>query len=251
MKGIRAYFIFILYFISLAVWAADKPTVLITGANRGLGLEFAEQYKADGYNVLATARKPDAAKALNKLGVKVYQLDVTSQQSVDALEKELKGQPIDILINNAGMNVKHQSLQDLDLEKMKTVFEVNSIGPVRVTQALLPNLLKGNGKKVINISSQLGSIANNTGTDKRSYRYSYRASKAALNQLNRSMANEFAKDGFICVVIHPGWVRTDMGGAMATYSTKESIESMIGVINKLTKKDNGRFLNLDGSSLPW
>lgn len=253
MKGFRYYLLLAISVISSSVWAASeqKPTVLITGASRGLGYEFARQYKADGYHVIATARKPDKSDALTKLGVKVYQLDVTSQASVDALAKELKNKPIDILINNAGINVDHQKLSDLDLEQMKYVFEVNSIGPVRVTQALLPNLMAGKEKKVINISSQLGSIENNTGTYTHSYRYSYRASKAALNQLNRSMANEFGKDGFICVALHPGWVRTDMGGPMAKYSTRQSIEFMIKVISGLTSKDNGKFLNLDGSRLPW
>lgn len=226
-------------------------TVLITGANRGLGLEFAKQYKADGYHVIATARDPEKATALSKLDVKVYPLDVTSQQSVDALAKDLKKQPIDILINNAGISADNQELKELDLEKMKKVFDVNAFGPIRVTQALLPNLMLGQGKKIINISSQLGSITNNTGTTKMSYRYSYRASKSALNQLNRSMANELGSKGFVVVVMHPGWVRTDMGGPMATYSPKESIQSMIHVIDKLTPKDNGAFLNLDGTTLPW
>lgn len=253
MKGFRFCLILILSVVSVNVWAASdhKATVLITGANRGLGYEFAKQYQADGYHVIATARKPETANALNKLDVTVYPLDVTSEASVAALAKALKGQPIDILINNAGINVPHQKLEDLDLAKMKYVFAVNSIGPVMVTKALLPNLMAGKGKKIINISSQLGSITNNTGVSINSYRYTYRASKAALNQLNRSMANELGQKGFVCVVMHPGWVRTDMGGSSATYSPKESIQSMIDVINKLSKNDNGKFLNLDGSTLPW
>ncbi len=224
-----------------------KPSVLITGANRGLGLEFARQFHAAGYRVIGTARKPAAAEELNALGVRVEELDVTDPESVAALARALRDDPLDVLINNAGITGRIRSIADADFGTVERVLQVNTIGPMRITQALLPNLRKGNRKLVVNITSGLGSIEQNT----RGGHYGYRESKAALNMFTRSLAAELRADGFRCIVMSPGWVRTDMGGPRARLSPEESIRGMITVINGLRAEDSGRFFSYAGKQLPW
>lgn len=237
-------FLCAIFFASLG---AESPTVLITGANRGLGLEFARQYHEKGFTVIGTARKPEKAAKLNALGVRVEQLDVTEDASVKSLASRLRNIPIDLLINNAGiLRNRSGSMATLDFDDFDLTFAVNSTGPMRVTQSLLPNLRQGNRKKIVSITSMLGSIERNRGG-----MYSYRASKAALNQLNKTMSLELGSEGFTCLVLHPGWVATDMGGAGATYAPEESVRSMIEVIDNLNPSDNGRYLDLDGQSIPW
>lgn len=240
---------FTLLLMSSTIFASEtnQRTVLITGANRGLGLEFARQFNAKGYHVIGTARKPQQAKKLEALGVQVEQLDVTDASSVSHLAKQLKNQPIDILVNNAGILVRDRNLNDLKIKDLERTLQVNTIGPMRMVKALMPNLKAGHEKRIVNISSRLGSIEENTSVGY----YSYRASKAALNQLNRSLSNELQRKGFITIAIHPGWVRTDMGGHFATYSTKSSIKRILRVLEGLTPQDSGRFFDLNGKPLPW
>jgi NAD(P)-dependent dehydrogenase (short-subunit alcohol dehydrogenase family) len=229
--------------------AAGKPkTVLITGANRGLGLEFAREYHARGYRVIGTARNPGEADELHGLGVRVEQLDVADPASVRALGRRLKGVPIDILINNAGIIGPHaHSFTSLDVDALDRTWQVNSLGPMRVTQALYGNLKLADTRKIISITSDLGSISRNTGGGL----YGYRMTKAALNMFNRTLAAELGPDGFICVVLHPGWVQTDMGGRNAPLTPKQSISGMIKVIDGLTAADNGRFFDYRGREMPW
>ncbi len=228
--------------------AHKKPgTVLVTGANRGLGLEFARQYAAAGWTVVATARKPESASELNALGVRVMQLDVADEASIDKLAAELKGVAIDLLINNAGIFPRSGSLAEVDFEDVAQTYEVNTIGPMRVTRALLPNLRSGEMKTVVSITSGLGSIADNTG----GRFYGYRESKAALNMFTRSLAAEFRDEGFTCVVISPGWVQTDMGGPNANLTPEQSITGMRAVIAKLTPADTGTYWNFNGETIPW
>jgi NAD(P)-dependent dehydrogenase (short-subunit alcohol dehydrogenase family) len=222
-------------------------TVLITGANRGLGLEFARQYSAAGWTVIGTARRPDAANALQTLGVRVIQLDVTDQESVDRLAHDLGNQPIDLLINNAGIFPMAATLPDIDFSNIMRTLEVNTVGPMRVTRALLPNLRRGEAKLVVNITSNLGSIADNTG----GRFYGYRESKAALNMFTRSLAAELRDEGFTCVVMNPGWVQTDMGGPNAPLQAPESIAGMRAVIDRLTPADSGTFWTHEGQQMPW
>ena len=218
---------------------ADDPaangahTVLITGANRGLGLEFARQYKEAGWQVIGTARKPGEADDLEALDVQVVQLDVADQGSVDRMAAELMDQPIDLLINNAGI--------------FPRVGKIEEVGPVRVTRALLPNLRQGKLKIVAGLSSNLGSIAEN----ERGNFYGYRESKAALNMFTKTLAAELGPEGFTCVVLTPGWVQTDMGGPNATLTPAESIAGMKAVLDKLTPAENGTFWSYDGSQMPW
>jgi NAD(P)-dependent dehydrogenase (short-subunit alcohol dehydrogenase family) len=228
-------------------YAADAPTVLITGANRGIGLEYARQFAAKGYQVIATARDLSDTKELSAVTQRVEQLDVTDAASVAALAKRLHGVPIDILVNNAGVfDRKDVTVDKVDFAMMEQTLSVNTLGPLRVTQALLPNLRAGTRRNIVNMSSQLGSIEGSNGQW-----YAYRASKAALNQINKTLSAELASEGFIAVVLHPGWVRTDMGGAGATYSTQESVAGLITVIEKLGPTDNGRFYDFKGNLIPW
>ena len=227
--------------------ADDKPCVLVTGANRGLGLEFAKQYAAAGWHVIGTARNPDGAQELAATGADVVALDVAEAGSVDRLVATLEGRPIDLLINNAGVGARIPSVEGLDAERVERVLAVNLVGPMRVTSALLPNLRKGERKKIVSITSGLGSIENNRGGGY----YGYRESKAGLNMFMRSISAELAPEGFACVTLSPGWVRTDMGGANAPLSPEESITGMRAVIADLTVENTGRFLGHDGTVLPW
>jgi NAD(P)-dependent dehydrogenase (short-subunit alcohol dehydrogenase family) len=249
MRMLAAFTSVLLICLSLVspVWADNNGTFLVTGANRGLGLEFVKQLQAKGYKVIGTARKPDKATELKATGARVEQLDVASQSSVEALAEALNGVPIDVLINNAGMAIqKDSSLETLDFDAMERTFQVNSLGPLRVTQALLPNLQAGKDKTIINITSRLGSIELSTGG-----LYSYRTSKTALNQINKLISVELAPQGFTSIVMHPGWVKTDMGGAGATLDIPESISGMLAVIDGLTVDQTGKFYSFNGEELPW
>jgi NAD(P)-dependent dehydrogenase (short-subunit alcohol dehydrogenase family) len=233
--------------LPFTVSASDEGIVLVTGANRGLGLEFVQQLQEMGYEVIGTARSPEKATDLKATGARVEQLDVADPASVASLANRLSGVPIDILINNAGMlNRADSTLDTIDFDVMERSFQVNSLGPLRVTQALLPNLKAGEKKTIVSITSQLGSIEQSTGG-----LYSYRTSKTALNQINKIISVELATQGFTCVVMHPGWVRTDMGGASAPLAKAESISGMLEVIGGLTTESTGKFFNYDGEELPW
>jgi NAD(P)-dependent dehydrogenase (short-subunit alcohol dehydrogenase family) len=227
--------------------ADEKGIALVTGANRGLGLEFVKQLQGMGYEVIGTARSPEKATDLKATCSRVEQQDVADQASVTSLANRLSGVPVDILINNAGMlNRTDSRLDTLDFDVMERSFQVNSLGPLRVTQALLPNLKAGDKKTIVSITSRLGSIELSTGG-----LYSYRTSKTALNQINKIISYELAPQGFTCVVMHPGWVQTDMGGGGATLTKPESISSMLEVIEGLTIESTGKFYNYDGVELPW
>lgn len=226
----------------------DAKTVLITGANRGLGLEFAKQYSAAGWKVIGTSRTPEKATDLAALEVEIVQLDVADGASVAAMAATLEGRPIDLLINNAGMaNRDGMDFEKMGFDGVERVLAVNTVGPMRVTRALLPNLRAGDGKQIVHITSGLGSIEENTGGGF----YGYRESKAALNMFNRSLAMDYKDEGFTCVVMSPGWVRTDMGGPEANLSPEESITGMKKVIESLTIEDTGSFQSWDGENRKW
>ena len=223
------------------------PTVLITGANRGLGLEFARQYAADGWNVIATARNPERADELKALPVEVATLDVADQDSVDALAQALEGRSIDLLINNAGIFPRVRGIEEIDFDDYNRTLAVNTVGPVRVTRALLPNLRASKMKTIVNITSRLGSIAL---TDNGVF-YGYRESKAALNMFTRTLANELKPEGFTCLTIHPGWVQTDMGGENASLTPEESVSGMRAVIAERGPEDTGTYWSYGGEEVPW
>jgi NAD(P)-dependent dehydrogenase (short-subunit alcohol dehydrogenase family) len=225
----------------------DTRTVLITGANRGIGLEFARQYSKAGWTVISTARDPETAAELNQLAAKVVQLDVTDAASVERLAQDLAGTAIDLLINNAGIQPLMWTLAELDFDAYEQALAVNTIGPVRVTHALLPQLRAGELRRIVNITTNLSSIADN----KDGGFYGYRESKTALNMFTRSLAAELGPEGFICIVLHPGWVKTDMGGPQAPSQVDESVRAMRGVIDRLAPADNGTFQTYAGEQMAW
>jgi NAD(P)-dependent dehydrogenase (short-subunit alcohol dehydrogenase family) len=226
------------------------PSVLISGANRGLGLELARQYAADGWVVHGTARNPQAASALAALGpqVRVHALDVAEPASIDALARKLAGEPIDVLIANAGI------LRDFD-EPIETVtrasfldvFAVNTFGPLALASALLPNIERGERKIVTAMSSLMSSITrNDLGTQ-----HVYRASKTALNAVWTSLAREWRTRAITCVLIRPGFVRTQMTGFKGDLDPPESVRGLRRVIAGLGLADSGRLIGYDGTELPW
>ncbi len=225
-------------------------TYLITGANRGIGLEFVRQLTARGDSVIGTARDPSAlsAEARAVPGVRWVALEVADPASIDSLPTRLDALgSIDVLINNAGVSSTAKTLAELTAAELHRVFAVNTFAPLLVTKVLMPLLTAGGRKLIVNITSQLGSIANNTGGST----YAYRASKTGLNQLNASLANELRLAGFTCLAMHPGWVQTDMGGKQATLTPETSVRHLLGVIDKAELGMSGKFLNYDGAPLPW
>ena len=226
------------------------PAVLISGANRGLGLEFARQYARDGWSVLAGCRRPDEAEALRALGgeVEVHALDVAEANAVDSFKGALGDRPLDVVIANAGVyGGDHQGkLADLDFDGWLDTFAVNTLGPVRLAAAVADNLKAGTEKKLVAITSQMGSIADSSGGV-----YAYRSSKAALNMAFRGVALELKPAGITAIVMHPGWVQTDMGGKNAPTTPEKSIAGMRQVIAALTPADAGTFRTFDGKTLPW
>jgi NAD(P)-dependent dehydrogenase (short-subunit alcohol dehydrogenase family) len=237
-------------------------SVLVTGANRGIGLEFVKQLVTGAnapQHLFATCRKPEAAEALQSLAnshpnLHVLQLDVKDYKSYDGFVEKVtqvtaeKG--LDLLINNAGIALWN-GFDNVTPEMMVENFEVNTVTPLMLTKALLP-LLRRDGTRtgkatVINITSKMGSIADNTSGG----HYSYRASKTALNMVTKGMSVDLAKEGIHCVAIHPGWVQTDMGGPKALITTETSVSSMIDTINRVGEDVNGLMLNYDGKPIPW
>jgi NAD(P)-dependent dehydrogenase (short-subunit alcohol dehydrogenase family) len=230
---------------------------LVTGANRGLGLEFVRQLLARGDAVVACCREPDKTDELQSLAktggdrLKIYPLDVTDSDEISALPGTLAGDdlPIDVLINNAGVASGEEKLGAFELETMSHVLLVNSISPMLVSQAFVPMLEKsGKSPKIICITSGLGSITNAEGL---SFGLSYGMSKAALNMAVKKLSSVLKPRGIAILALHPGWVQTDMGGAEATLKPPESIAGMLQVIDRLSVRETGKFLNYAGEQLPW
>jgi NAD(P)-dependent dehydrogenase (short-subunit alcohol dehydrogenase family) len=225
------------------------PTVLITGANRGIGLELARQYATDGWRVIATCRNPGAADELNDIDgdIDVYPLDVDDTSTLDALVTSLKGQTIDVLFNNAGINInKVPSIGDIDYDAWAKTMETNVFAPIRVAWAFKDNVLNSSMKVMAFTSSLMASIERNGGGNA-----VYRSSKTALNMAASCLAKELADQGAIVAMLHPGHVRTDMGGPSAPVTAVDSAAGMRNVIAHLTPDDNGCFRNYDGTVFPW
>src|SRR6516164_1780653 len=222
------------------------PSVLVTGANRGLGLEFARQYAADGWKVIACCRKPDEAAVLKKIDgeVEIEALDVRDGKQITNLVRRLKGQAIEILINNAGI---YGPSSGSDTDAWLDVMRVNVIAPFHLAEALVDNVARSERKLIVNISSGMGSIAENTDGGSPIYR----SSKTALNMVTKNLAIELRGKGVTVVVLSPGWVRTDMGGKRAPLEAAKSIGSMRKVLAKLGVKDSGRFFNYAGKLMRW
>jgi len=225
------------------------PTVLVTGANRGLGLEFARQYAADGWRVLATCRRPTASAELKEIkgDVQVHALDMREDAQIPTLAMTLARERIDILVNNAGVSGPREHFGKTETQAWLDVFHVNSIAPAHMAEAFVDHLERGGRKLIVNITSKMGSVADNTSGGS----YIYRSSKAALNMVAKTLAVDLASRGITVVLFHPGWVRTDMGGPGALITPRESVTSMREKISTLTPADNGKFFNFDGRPLPW
>lgn len=218
-------------------------TVCITGANRGIGLEMARQFKDRGDEVLALCRA--TSDELDDLGVEVVDgFDVTSDADANRLAERLGDRRLDILVNNAGW-LSDESLGDLDFDRVRRQFEINSLGPLRVTAALRRNL--GAGSKVAIVTSRMGSIEDNTSGG----RYGYRMSKAAVNMAGRSLAHDLKPDGVSVAILHPGFVRTGMTGHTGLIDPPESAAGLIARIDELTLESSGTFWHANGERLPW
>ncbi|CAA7618571.1 SDR family oxidoreductase [Magnetospirillum sp. UT-4] len=221
------------------------PNVLITGANRGLGLEFARQYAADGWRVCATVRDPAKGKAASDAGAEVYVADVADAGAIARLKGTLAGVAFDLVLNNAGVYGERQAFGYVDPEEFLRVVRINTLGPLLVSEAFAGQMA---GRKVIAaVSSKMGSIADNSSGGF----YAYRASKAALDMVVKSMAIDLKAQGVIPVALSPGWVRTDMGGPSAPLDAPTAVAGMRKVLGGLTAADAGRFFHFDGSEVPW
>lgn len=228
-------------------------TYLVTGAARGLGLEFCRQLSADGHRVVACPRKAGEAD-LERLAegsggrVRVEPVDVTDDDRVRELAASLEDEAIDVLIGNAGVFPSGGSAErGFDVDGLIDAYRVNAIAPLAFAHALLPALRRGSDRKIAHVTSLMGSIADNTSGGS----YAYRMSKAALNQGTKNLSLELASDSFTVLVLHPGWVQTRMGGAGAPLAAEPSVAGMLQVIERATPRDSGRFFAYDGRELPW
>ena len=238
-------------------------SVLITGANRGLGLEFTRQYLNDGWEVHAFCRQPDKAAELGEIvthkngKLHLRQMDIDNENEIEAAANELKNQPLDLLINNAGIadgygrgvyEMKEDpNIQNYDFEFWEEMMRINTLAPAKVVSAFLGNIRAGKQKKIANLSAGLGSITNLAWAGK----YGYCASKAGLNMVSKGLSEWLKSEQIIVISLSPGWTKTDMGWPKATNSVEQSVSGMRRVITGLNLADSGRFWNFDGEELPW
>ena len=227
-------------------------TVFITGANRGLGLEFVKEFsEKKDYEVIATCRDPNSSSDLTNLAksnlkIQLHQLDVSNTKNIQDLSKHLKNKPIDILINNAGI-YRSGSFNSVNKDSWVESFITNTIGPYEVIEYFLPNVLQGREKKVVSITSKMGSIDDNTSGGS----YIYRSSKTALNSMMRSLTHDLKTNDIATMTLHPGWVRTDMGGPGGWIDVKESVSGMINQISNLSLQNTGRYIDYAGKPIKW
>jgi NAD(P)-dependent dehydrogenase (short-subunit alcohol dehydrogenase family) len=229
-------------------------TILITGANRGIGFELTQQYAEAGWRVIACCREPDKAQALDDVSndfgeqVSIYRLDVTNSEHIKALVTFIGDRPIDILLNNAGIyGQRDASLGNTDEDKWLQTFRVNTIAPIKVMEAFIDVVGASKRKVFASITSKMGSIADNTSGGS----YVYRSSKAALNAAMKSAVNDLKGRGISVVVIHPGWVQTDMGGPSGLLSVEQSAKAIRELLGRVSIEDTGKFFNYDGTVIPW
>jgi NAD(P)-dependent dehydrogenase (short-subunit alcohol dehydrogenase family) len=229
--------------------------VLVTGSNRGLGLEWVRQYAEAGWRVYASCRFPDQADSLQQLaaqhaGLSVHQLDVTRPEDIRRMATELGDTPLDLLVNNAGIYRERWGrdlLGRIDYGDWQDTFAVNSLGAMRLSEALIDNLARSGGGLIVTISSHMGSIAEIEAPND----YAYRSSKAALNAAMKGLSLEVAECGVGVLLFHPGWVRTRMGGPGATLSPADSVAAMRGLVASYEPRQSGHFYNYDGREFPW
>ena len=230
-----------------------NPTILITGANRGIGLKLTEQFAEDGWQVLACCRNPaDTAQlqALSErdLAIEIHALDVTNYEQMAILAEQLENRPIDILLSNAGIyGSKGLGFGEVDAQEWRQVLEVNTIAPLMLVQAFVEQVAASQQKLVAVISSKVGSIADNSSGGS----YIYRSSKTAVNQVVKSLSIDLAGRGITVISLHPGWVQTDMGGANAEISTDESVSGLKSILQSAGLAQSGQFIEFNGNSIPW
>jgi len=241
-----------------------SPTILITGANRGIGLALTKAFAKRGYSVFAACRNPDNAGDLPSLAkshpnVIVKKLDVTDPTSIQSLADELKETPLDLLLNNAGLLTgtdacvtaeqgdPSQLLENITADAFLKILQTNSVAPLMVTQAFLPHLRKGKSKRILMMSSRSGSIEHMD----ESVPLCYGTSKAALNAITKNISCALAKEGFITVALNPGWVATDMGGQGADWTPDACAERLLPIIEGLTPDKNGTFIRHTGEFVAW
>lgn len=223
---------------------------VVTGTNRGIGLELVRQLIARGDQVIAGVRTLDRAAPVQALGgraegrLRVLQCDVGDDASVRAFADEIGDTTIDVLVNSAGVMGRMQSLEALDLADVMRTYEIDALGPIRVTRALLPRVQRADNPRVVSITSGMGSITDNTSGGA----YGYRMAKAALNMANRSMSVDLRARGICCVVVNPGWVQTDMGGTGAPMAVEDSVGRMIAIFDALDLSRTGSFLDVKGGN---
>ena len=225
------------------------PTAVITGANRGLGLEFARVYLAAGWTVHAGCRNPIRADELKKLkgDLHIHALNVDDPKDAKALAKSLGSEPIDLLLNNAGIYGKRDlKVGGFDHDEFLNVLKTNVVAPIRLAEALVENVAHSTMKKMAFVTSRMGSIAMNAGGS-----IAYRTSKAALNMAVSCLSMDVKSRGITCILLHPGWVKTDMGGPNAAIGIPESIAGMTQVIDKTGHDDTGKFYDYQGQAIPW
>lgn len=226
------------------------PTVLITGANRGIGLHLARQYAADGWKVIATCRDPAAASALNAIDGDVHTLglEVTDDAAVASLAREMRHEAIDVLFNNAGVAGREAgTLGSIDSDVWMQTLRINTVAPIKLAEAFADQVAASAQKKMAFVTSRLGSIELNTVGG----RYGYNSSKAALNMAAKSLSVDLKDRGISIILLHPGHVRTDMGGPSAPVTPEESAAGMRKVVAGFDVADSGAFRNFDGSPIPW
>ncbi len=228
--------------------------ILVTGANRGIGLELVRQYAADGWGVHACCRQPDSAQALQQLAadhpgqVTIHPLEVTDDEQIAALANALRGRPIDILFNNAGVYGQADAwFGNTRRDDWLRALDVNTISPMKIMEALVDNVAMSERKIIATLSSKMGSMADNRSGGS----YVYRSTKAALNAVMVSAAHDLKPRGISAVILHPGWVRTDMGGPNGELSVSESVTAMRRILDGVSLDDAGSFYEIDGTIIPW
>jgi NAD(P)-dependent dehydrogenase (short-subunit alcohol dehydrogenase family) len=228
--------------------------ILITGANRGIGLEMVKYSMERGWRVFACCRNPHNADSLFNIAklsngqISVHIADMMELSTLQALSYELRNDPIDMLINNAGVYGSDKNkFGSVDVSSWLQTFQINSIAPLKMVEAFAQQLQMSKRKLVVCMSSKMGSMADNGYGNS----YIYRSSKAALNAVVKSLSIDLKEQGIISVAVHPGWVKTEMGGPDAEITTRECVLQIFGNLTALTIKDSGRFLDIDGSDIPW
>ncbi len=230
-----------------------SKNMLITGANRGIGLALVTAYVTEGWNVIACCREPEKASSLSELALEhprlaIHELDVTDHDAISQLADKLQDTSLDLLINNAGYyGPKGYGFGNTSASEWRKAFEINVIAPLKIAEAFYPHLKTKQTGTIVSLSSKVGSMTENTSGGG----YIYRSTKAALNSVMKSLSNDLTSEGIICVALHPGWVKTEMGGDDAQITPDESAAGLKKVIENLKPEQSGGFFNYLGDTLPW